>query len=439
METTLRMSTKERKRLEIFAQVRRGEISVGKAGRLAGVSARQAKRIWKRYQREGDAGLVHGLRGRPGNAGQGRVREAVLALCRDKYSDFGSALAAEYLGQDGYEVLPQTLWRWRRQAGDLQPSRRGVRHRIRRVRRACVGELVQMDGSTHDWFEGRRASCVLFVMIDDATGRVFCRFYEAEDTASAFDLLGRYVRKYGLPMALYVDKDSIYRVNDPLAREQGRQRGQVPLTQFGRALEQLAVELICANSPQAKGRVERCNGTLQDRLVKALRLAGISTLAEANAFLEREFLRGHNRRFLSRPASAADVHRNVPSGLVLAEVLCVQEKRVVGRDWCVAHEGQVLQLDKRHEKLSLAGRTLTVLKLPSGLLRLLYRGKRLHWRLAPSRPARRAIQPAKTAARPWRPPAGHPWRAPFVKPAPLREVSLRSASLRSAGLTRPTG
>ncbi|MEI7903745.1 MAG: ISNCY family transposase, partial [bacterium] len=419
------MSTKERKRLEIFARVRRGEISVGRAGRLAGVSGRQAKRIWKRYKREGDAGLVHGLRGRPGNAGQARVREAVLALCRDKYSDFGSALAAEYLGQDGYEVLPQTLWRWRRQAGDLQPSRRGTRHRIRRVRRGCVGELVQMDGSAHDWFEGRRASCVLFVMIDDATGRVFCRFYEAEDTASAFDLLGRYVRKYGLPMGLYVDKDSIYRVNDPLAREQGRERGQVPLTQFGRAMEQLAVELICADSPQAKGRVERCHGTLQDRLVKAMRLAGISTLAEANEFLEREFLCSHNRRFMSRPASAADVHRNVPPGPALAEVLCVQEKRVVGRDWCVAYEGQVLQLDERHEKLSLTGRTITVLKLPSGLLRLLHRGKRLQWRLVPSRPARQAAPPVKAAARPWRPPTAHPWRAPFVKPAPLREVSLR--------------
>ena len=433
------MSVKERKRLEVFAQVRRGEISVGKAGRLAGVSARQAKRIWKRYQREGDAGLVHGLRGRPGNAGQARVREAVLAVCRDKYADFGSALAAEYLGQDGYEVLPQTLWRWRRQAGDLPPCRRGVRHRIRRVRRDCVGELVQMDGSAHDWFEGRRASCVLFVMIDDATGRVFCRFYEAEDTASAFDLFGRYVRKYGLPMELYVDKDSIYRVNAPQARDRGRQCGRMPLTQFGRAMEQLAVELICADSPQAKGRVERCHGTLQDRLVKALRLAGISTLAEANNFLEREFLRGHNRRFMSRPASPADVHRNVPSGLVLAEVLCVQEKRVVGRDWCVAHEGQVLQLDQRHEKLSLAGRTLTVLKLPSGLLRLLYRGKRLHWRLAPSRPVRQAVPPTVAAARPWRPPADHPWRRLGVKAASLREATLRSASLRNAALTRTTG
>jgi hypothetical protein len=185
--------------------------------------------------------------------------------------------------------------------------------------------------------------------------------------------------------------------------------------------------------------VERCHGTLQDRLVKALRLAGISTLAEANAFLEREFLRSHNRRFMSRPASPADVHRNVPAGMVLAEVLCVQEKRVVGRDWCVTYGGQVLQLDKQHEKLALAGRTVTVLELASGSLRLLHRGRRLRWRAAPSRPAlQTAPKPIRTAV-PWRPPADHPWRAALVTPASLRSASLRSASLRDAGVTRLTG
>ena len=216
----------------------------------------------------------------------------------------------------------------------------------------------------------------------------------------------------------------------------------MPLTQFGRGMRQLGVELIFANSPQAKGRVERTNGTLQDRLVKALRLAGISTIAEANEFLQREFLPAHNRRFMCPAASQADVHRKLAPGLVLSEVLCVQETRVVGRDWCIVHEGQVLQLDKRHEKLSLAGRKITVLKLPSGQLRLMYRGRRLHGRAAPPRMAPPAAKPrlvTKTKPTPWRPAAGHPWRGLAVKPAALREASLRSASLRSAGLTRLTG
>jgi transposase len=453
METTLLMGMKERVRLEVFSQVKRGEISVGKAAGLARVSLRQARRIWRRYQRDGDCGLVHRLRGRPGNAGKAKAlqKEKALAVCRDRYADFGSSLAAEYLGKAGQEVSRQTLWRWRRQAGDIQPSRRSARHRIRRERRQCAGELVQMDGSTHDWFEGRRGSCVLFVMIDDASGRVFCRFYESEDTASAFDLLGRYVKKHGLPVALYVDKDSIYRVNDPLAREHGRQRGRVPLTQFGRAMGQVGVEIICANSPQAKGRVERTNGTLQDRLVKALRLAGISTIQEANEFLQREFLREHNRRFMCAAASSADVHRKVPAGVEMSEVLCVQETRTVGRDWCVSYEGQVLQMDKRHEKLSLAGRKITVLRLASGQLRLMYRGKSLRWREAPAPSVSPQAPPPKAAPakavppkavlppKPWRPAPQHPWRSPLVKPAALRESSLRSASLRSAGLTRLTG
>lgn len=436
------MSMKERVRLDVFSRRHRGEISTGKAAELLGISPRQAKRVWRRFQQEGDAGLIHRLRGRPSNAAKVDVRQKALELCRGRYADFGSALAAEYLQKVDIDVSRQTLWRWRREVGDLQPSRRGVRHRIRRERRSCIGELVQMDGSTHDWFEGRRGPCVLFVMIDDAIGRVFCRFYESEDTASAFALFGRYVRKYGLPTALYVDKDSIYRVNDPLAREHGQQRGQMPLTQFGRGMRQLGVELIFANSPQAKGRVERTNGTLQDRLVKALRLAGISTIAEANEFLQREFLPAHNRRFMCPAASQADVHRKLAPGLVLSEVLCVQETRVVGRDWCIVHEGQVLQLDKRHEKLSLAGRKITVLKLPSGQLRLMYRGRRLHGRAAPPRMAPPAAKPrlvTKTKPTPWRPAAGHPWRGLAVKPAALREASLRSASLRSAGLTRLTG
>ena len=426
MDVTLRMSMKERRRLEVFSRVKCGELSVGKAAVLLGVSLRQARRMWRRYCQEGDGGLVHRLRGRPGNAAKASsLREAVLERCRERYADFGSVLAAEYLQRDGHEVSPKTLWRWRRASGALLPTRRGLKHRTRRERRPCLGELLQMDGSTHDWFEGRRGPCVLFVTTDDATNRLFCRFYESEDTASAFDLFGRYVRKYGLPTALYVDKDSIYRVNNPQAREAGQDRGKMPQTQFGRAMEQLDVTVICADSPQAKGRVERMNGTLQDRLVKALRLENLSTIEAANAYLQRTFLPAHNRRFMKQAATPTDVHRKIPEGLVLSDVLCVRETRVVSRDWCVSYEGQILQIDKRHEGLSLAGRVVTVQTMPDGKRHVTYKGQKLRWQpaaatSAPARPAAdhvparpaAADRAASAAREPWRPPADHPWRRP---------------------------
>ncbi len=206
---TLLMSVQEGLRLNTFWRVKRGELSVAKAARLLGVSVRQGRRLWKRFQGEGGAGLVHGLRGRSGVAGNraSEVREAALALYREHYMGFGAALAAEYLGdRHGVVVGRVTLWRWLDEAKLGGQTRRRVKHRCRRERRPCVGEMEQMDGSTHDWFEGRGARegpCVLFVMVDDATNRAHMRFYETEDTASAFDLFGRYVKEHGLPASLY--------------------------------------------------------------------------------------------------------------------------------------------------------------------------------------------------------------------------------------------
>jgi hypothetical protein len=292
---------------------------------------------------------------------------------------------------------------------------------------------VQMDGSTHDWFSGRGPTCVLFVMIDDASGRVFCRFYASEDTTTAFDLFGRYVRTSGLPLSLYVDKDSIYRVNDPLAREQGRQRGKMPWTQFGRAMETLGVKIICADSPQAKGRVERMNGTLQDRLVQELTLAGIGDLAAANAFLAEKFLKAFNQRFTRPPAAGTNLHRKVPAGVKLAEVLCVIDTRSVGQDWCVRWANRLLQLDRRHEGLRLAGKKVQVLQLATGALKLVYRGQTLRWREGPAGPAVPPVMPRPAVASrsspapgPWRPGPEHPWKKAAVKAALLRAGSRRS-------------
>lgn len=424
------MSMSERRRLAVFAQVASKQISVAKAGRVLGISERQACRLWKRYQAQGDAGLVHRLRGRPSNASDPDRRRRVLARYRQRYLEFGAAHAAEHLERDKLPVGRSTLWYWLDEEGLVVKRRRAAQHRTRRERRACVGELVQMDGSTHDWFKGRGPMCVLFVMIDDATGKTFCRFYESEGTLAAFDLFGRYVKKHGLPQALYVDKDSIYRVNDPKAREAGALSGKMPLTQFGRAMKQLEVRIICAGSPQAKGRVERMNGTLQDRLVKELTLHKISTIQAANAFLEETFLRQFNAVFTKVPADGANLHRCVPSGVVLAKVLCVIEERTVGLDWCVQYGGRILQIHKKHGGLALARRRVEALIRASGTLELRYRGQTLKWRELAARPVSVPLPQIESPPKPtWRPGSDHPWNRPTRQ--------LRSAAVRLAALAQP--
>jgi transposase len=423
---TLNMSVKERRRLELMARVRDQQLTVAKASRLLGLSVRQGWRLWKRYAEQGDAGLVHGLRGKGSNrAISASVREAVLRLYRQKYDDFGPTLACEQLEKDGHQVGVKTLWRWLLKEGLWTRCRRRKAHRARRQRRECLGELVQMDGSHHDWFEGRGAWCVLMVMIDDATGRTLARFFEGETTVAAMEVFGAYVRKHGLPHSLYVDRDSIYR-SDRQATVEEELRGQGPATQFGRAMRQLDVELILANSPQAKGRVERMNGTLQDRLVKEMRLGEISDIASGNAFLTQRFLPALNRKFMVKARAAADVHRKLPAGLKLDEVLCFQEKRRVSNDWCVNWRNRIFQLDRCHERMALAGRDCVVREKLDGTIQLLHQGHTLRWRELSERPSRAKPKATVRNSRPWKPPAEHPWRGvprvTLAPAAPTREL-----------------
>jgi transposase len=416
---SLSMSAKERRRLEVLSRVKAGGLTLAKAAELLGVSRRQVYRVYARWRRDGDAGLVHGLRGKASNRKvRDATRAAVPELYREKYADFGPTLAAEKLAaDDGHEVNRQTLRRMLRAAGLWAGRRRRKPHRSRRERRACLGEMAQMDGSDHDWFEGRGPRCVLMVLVDDATGRAFCRFYEAETTRAAFDVFGAHCRRHGVPRALYVDRDSIYRC-DRQATVEEELRAASPLTQFGRAMKLLGVELILANSPQAKGRVERCNGTLQDRLVKELRLAGVSDIGSANAFLERTFLPAFNRRFAVEPREAADLHvplsaalGAVGKGARLDEVLCWEEPRVVLNDWCVCWRTRVLQLSERHEALGLAGRKATVREKLDGSVQLLSNGHKLRWKELARRPARAAAAkvPVRNNKR-YVPPPEHPWK-----------------------------
>jgi transposase len=408
------MSRKERERLTIMAGVKEEELTLVQAAGLMGVGYRQSKRIWRRYQDAGDAGLVHRLRGRPSARRKApAVRAQVLARYEEeRYADFGPTLMAEHLAKEGVEVDHETVRRWLLASGKRTVRRRKQMHRQWRERKPCFGAMVQLDGSHHDWFEGRREPCVLMVMVDDATNRMRARFFEEETTRASYDVVEGWARKHGLLGSLYVDRDSIYRCEGtPSIPEQ--MEGKKPQTQFGRAMEQLGVDLILANSPQAKGRVERMNGVLQDRLVKELRLAGINDLEKANRFLEGKYLQAFHRRFGREAASPVDVHRAVPRNL--NEVLSWEEERVVQGDWTVACEGKRYQLDRQHEALSLVRRKVIVRTLRNGQVQLVYRGKPLKWRSLPEGtvrkqpPAKKAKRAkSKTVVKP--PAANHPWR-----------------------------
>jgi hypothetical protein len=416
----LRLSSKERIRLELLGRVKRKEITVVRAAELAGVSVRQMRRLWKRFGKKGDAGVVHRLRGRKSNNRMtDRVRSAVLKLYREKYHDFGPTFACEKLAGDGHEVSPTTLTRLLKGAGLWEPRRRRGKHRSRRQRRSCIGQLVQMDGSEHDWFEGRGDRCVLMVMIDDATNKTLARFYRRENLDAAWDVFGRWADAYGLPRALYVDRAGIYRAErEPTGEE--LLSGTKPVTQFGRAMVELGVELILAHSPQAKGRVERRNGLLQDRLVKEMRLRKIGSIEAANAYLDSDYLASLNTDYTVDPADPADGHRPIPADVRLDEILCEQQQRTVGQDWCVRWDNGYLQIDKKHESLDLAGKRVLVKQKRDGTLLLEYQSSALTWAHVAERPEATKPQPKPPIKnnKKWTPAASHPWRGPAVPPRP---------------------
>jgi len=409
------MSQKERVRLSVMKQVQEDELKLIEASEVLGLSYRQAKRVWRRYQLQGDSGLPHAARGKPGKrAKPAELKARILTRYDERYPDFGPTLAAEYLAEEGLKVDHETLRRWLLAKGKPRLRRRRQRHREWRERKPCFGAMVQLDGSHHDWFEGRAPKCVLMVMVDDATNRVWAQFFQEETTRASYDLFEGWVRRWGLPQSLYVDKDSIYRC-EGVGSIAEQIAGKEPQTQFGRAMEQVGVELLLANSPQAKGRVERMNGTLQDRLVKALRLAGINDRDKANDFLAKKFLPGFNRKFEVGPSSPADVHRGIPREL--DQVLSWQEERVVQKDWTVVHQNQWYQLDRQHEPLGLAGKKVRVRTLRDGTVQLERQGLKLRFRRLSERPRRVVEEPevAKVVEAPAKRAQGHPWRRALLR------------------------
>jgi transposase len=429
----LRMSRKERERLKVVAQVAEGRLKQVEAARLMKLTVRHVRRLQDRYDAQGDAGLVHRSRGRPSNR---RIpaarRREVLQRVRAAYADFGPTLAAEKLAQrDGLHVSRETLRGWMVEDGLWKVRRPAREVHLWRPRRSCAGELVQMDTSEHDWFEGRGdAEPVLITLIDDATNQTESRFYDGDTTKANLEVIGRYVRRYGVPLNTYADRKSLFKALRPTTTEEAL-AGREPESQVARAMRKLGMPYIPAGSPQAKGRVERSFQTDQDRLVKELRLAGISTIEAANRFLEETYLPERNRRFSVRPASSVDAHRSA-AGLNLASILSVQTWRSVASDYTVRHAGRRYQIKRRSIRRGLRGSKVLVEERLDGSIKLRWRGGYLKYHPLPaaaSRPSAPAPAPRRerrasatyeraggsSAAAARRPAADHPWRQPFQK------------------------
>lgn len=372
------MSERELNRAAVLRDVVAGRLLATEAAAVLNLSRRQLHRLLVRFGTKGAAGLVHRGRGRaPNNATPADRREAILTLVRERFPDFGPTLAAEKLAElHSIRISHETLRKWMIADG-LWASRRHNRalHQPR-LRRECLGELIQIDGSDHRWFEDRGPACTLLVFIDDATSTLMhLEFVGSESTFSYFGALERYLTLHGRPVAFYSDKHTVFRV-----AQQGARTGH-GMTQFGRALNELNIEILCANSSQAKGRVERANRTLQDRLVKELRLAGISDMETANAFLPG-FIEAHNRRFAHTPRRPDNLHR--PLNMEperLRKILCRRDERFVSQQLALSYEKQRIILEPNDLSLSAAGKYVDVYEYADGAVEVVMNGISLPYRM----------------------------------------------------------
>ncbi|WHO75658.1 ISNCY family transposase [Rhizobium sp. BT03] len=371
------MSERDLQRIEVLSKVADGRMTMVSASHVLALSERQVRRLLDRIRTTGAASIRHKAIGRPSNNRiSDGVRDYAVTLVRERYADFGPTLAAEKLAErDGLRVSRETLRGWMTQAGLwLSRKQRRTFHQPR-LRREAYGELVQIDGSEHRWFEDRGDPCSLLVFVDDATGRLMqLRFVRSESAFSYFDALELYLKQHGAPIAFYSDKHSVFRVTKKEAK------GGQGMTQFGRALSELNIEILCANSSQAKGRVERMNRTLQDRLVKELRLAGIDTMEAGNAFLPG-FMVDYNGRFAIVPARSDDLHR--PVNLApdrLKEILCKREQRYVGSQLTFSFERKRIMLEESDVTRGLAGRYVETYAYADGRLDVRWKGHSLPYK-----------------------------------------------------------
>jgi hypothetical protein len=414
------MSVKALRRVQVIRQTLEKKLAQVQAGTVLGLTTRHIRRLIERVEQAGDQGLAHRGRGKPSNRRiPDTVKAMVLKLYEQRYGDFGPTLAAEKLAErHGLTLSDETLRRWLRAGGIEHFTRRKRPHRAWRERKAHVGELIQLDGSHHDWLEGRGPHGVLMAYIDDASSRVFARFYAYEGTIPAMDSFTRYVQHYGIPLAVYADKHTTYQSPAPPTVDE-QLAGVTPTSQFGRALGELGVELIPAHSPQAKGRVERLFKTFQDRVIKEMRLADVSTLDAANQFL-KGYLPIYNRRFAVQPAQPTDLHRPRPASRDLDRCLCIKTTRCLRRDWTVAHHGHLYQV-----QTNVRATHVLVEEHVDGTMRITHQSRALGFHAITSRPMKAAE--AKKVHRPRcpvTPRPDHPWRKRLL---PTRETHAAAA------------
>ena len=411
-EEYITLSAKEVRRLKILHKVIEGEVTQVKASEVLGISDRQIRNIIVKLKEKGDKGIAHGNRGRSSPRKMATEQEDLIAeIVGKRYADFGPTLAAEKLSEcEKIRVsneklrqimLAKGLWRRKR--------RRGKIYRWRE-RKAHLGEMVQMDGSHHDWLEERGPKMVLMGYVDDATGRFFGRFYAYEGLIPAMDSLERYIRLYGSPVSLYLDKHSTYKTTRQADLDELLQ-GEEAQTQFERAAKELGIEIIHANSPQAKGRIERVFGTLQDRLVKELRLAGVCTIEEANTALE-EFMPQHNERFTKMALKQGDLHRRLPMGSKFRDILCIKAKRTIANDYTIRWRGRRFLID--NPSLLMRRQKVEVREHLDGQMSFKFKGRYLDCHeiseVKPKKEEKRKTpkQPHKRYI--YTPPKEHPWK-----------------------------
>lgn len=376
-EGILRMSRKEREAQVTLERVKRKEMKLVEAAEVLGISYRQCRRRYSRYRAEGAAGLLHRLRGSCSNRMLSEeVRNSIVGLYREIYDGFGPVLFAEkLLISHEIKVDHETVRRLLIKEGLWRISRkRKKRHKAWRERRAHFGEMVQMDGSHHLWFEDRGEMCCLMVMIDDATGIRMSRLSTGETTEAAMRLLWMWIERYGVPKSLYTDKKNVFVPSEKDA-ENARLEGRECPTQFGRACQKLGIEIIRANSPEAKGRVERSNGVYQDRLVKELRLQQISDIDQANELLSvGGFDLDLNRRFAVQARESADYHRPA-STYDLPSIFCIEEVRILSANWTLSFENRVYQIKRESANYAPASRKVQVRRYLDGELHIFYRDR----------------------------------------------------------------
>jgi len=413
------MTQEELKRLHVIHKALDKSITQVQAASIIGVCLRQAQRIVRTIRINGDQGVINRSRGRISNrALPSKIKAKALKLYKEKYSGFGPTLATEKLFEiDKIKLNTETLRLWLAKDGISYKQRKKRPHREWRQRKACFGQMIQMDGSHHDWFEGRGSECVFMGYIDDATGKPFGKFYPYEGTIPAMDSFKCYIKKYGIPVSVYLDKHTTYKSTKKPSIEDELNNIE-PLSQFGRALEELKVNIIYANSPQAKGRIERLFNTFQDRLIKEMRLKGIKTIKEGNEFL-KYYLPAYSKRFAVKPVNDTDLHRRLSKSINLDKVLCVKTARALRNDYTIAHNTKLYQIQD-----NLSAKEVIVEERVDGVMLITYKNRSLKFKEIVTRPQKekevkseylQAIRPRGINT----PSKDHPWRSRVLQGYPV--------------------